>query len=333
MALQGEGVVTIGETMALLTPPAAPRLRDGAPMTLGIGGAESNVAIALARLGHPVTWISRLGNDDFGTLVEREIRAEGVTVLAERDEAAPTGLMVKEARGGRTVGVRYYRAGSAASKLTSEHVEAYREVIAGAAVLHLTGITPALGEGDETFTALSHAIQIARENQTLVSFDVNYRTTLWRGGPEHAVGALGRLAHFSDLVFAGPEEAVLASRRDFVGEVGESFEAGEALAEHLHSGGSTVLKLGATGALGLEQSGVLHRSPTTPVQVTDAVGAGDAFVGGYLSALLDGGSMPECLARANRLGGIVCQAIGDWEALPTRSELEAADHGSTDVRR
>jgi 2-dehydro-3-deoxygluconokinase len=92
-------VVTVGETMALLDAPASGRL--GGALPVRIGGAESNVAIGLARLGVDCTWTSRVGDDALGTFVVREIRAEGVRVVATRDAAAPTGMMVKEHRGGR----------------------------------------------------------------------------------------------------------------------------------------------------------------------------------------------------------------------------------------
>lgn len=327
MRLQGNGVVTLGETMALLSPSPAPRLRDGAGMILGLGGAESNVAIALARLGCPSTWISRVGDDDFGTLVVRELRAEGVTVHAERDPVQPTGLMVKEARSGRTTRVRYYRAGSAASQLSSGYVEQQAEVIASAAVLHITGITPALGAGPRA--ALLRAVELAAAAQTFVSFDVNHRSTLWSNAEARPV--LVDLARRSDLTFAGPEEAALLLGIEPVGI--ESFEDGEKLARQLLDlvGGQVVLKLGHLGAIALDGDQA-HHGPTQPVVVTDAVGAGDAFVGGYLAALLDGGDAADCLSLANRLGGAVCQAIGDWEALPTRAELDALG-GSTEVQR
>ncbi|GLY18959.1 sugar kinase [Kineosporia sp. NBRC 101677] len=327
MALQGNGVVTIGETMALLSPVPAPRLRDGAAMTLGLGGAESNVAIALARLGCPATWISRVGDDDFGTLVVRELRAEGVTVHAERDAAHPTGLMVKEARGARTTRVRYYRAGSAAAQLSAAYVQQFSDVIAASAVLHVTGITPALGPDPRQ--AVLKAVGIARENNTLVTFDVNHRATLW--SDEQAREALVELARQADLTFAGPEEAALLLGA--APEPVESFEAGEKLARSLAEavGGDVVLKLGHLGAIALFEDAA-HHGPTTPVVVTDAVGAGDAFVGGYLAALLDDGEPLACLTLANRLGGAVCQAPGDWEALPTRAELDALN-ASTDVLR
>ncbi len=100
-------VVTVGETMALLDAPASGRPGPGASLPLGIGGAESNVAIGLARLDVDCTWVSRVGDDALGSFLIREIRAEGVRVLATRDPAAPTGLLLKEHRNGRPWRVRY----------------------------------------------------------------------------------------------------------------------------------------------------------------------------------------------------------------------------------
>ncbi|MBT0768269.1 sugar kinase [Kineosporia sp. J2-2] len=325
---RGTGVVTLGETMALLTPPPAPRLRDGAAMTLGIGGAESNVAIALARLGFGSTWISRVGDDDFGTLITRELRAEGVTVLAERDPAAFTGMMVKEARGGRTLRVRYYRKGSAVSRLSVSDVERYAGVIAAADVLHVTGITPALGPAPAQ--SVLAAVDIAREHGTFVSFDVNFRSALW--AREQAQPVLADLARRADLTFAGPEEAALLLGADPFAV--HTFEDGEKLARELAAafGAGIVLKLGALGAITLQDEDA-HHGPTTPIVVTDPVGAGDAFVGGYLAALLEQRPPLECLSLANRIGGAVCQAPGDWEGLPTRAELPALGVTGAEVER
>jgi 2-dehydro-3-deoxygluconokinase len=140
-------VVTMGETMALLDAPASGRLGPGAALPLGLGGAESNVAIGLARLGVGCTWVSRVGDDALGAFLTREIRAEGVRVVATRDPGAPTGLMIKELRGGRPSRVRYYRRGSAASRLAPADVDEpdVAAAIVSATVLHLTGITAALG--------------------------------------------------------------------------------------------------------------------------------------------------------------------------------------------
>ncbi|GHE84823.1 ribokinase [Amycolatopsis deserti] len=311
-------VVTLGETMALLSTPAWGRVTGGSALPVGIGGAESNVAIGLARLGVPSTWISRVGDDAFGALVTREVRAEGVRVLAERDPEAPTGLMVKEMRGGKPWRVRYYRRGSAASRLSPSDIEP--SVVAEADVLHVSGITAALGPGPRE--TLDHVIGLARAAGTRVSFDVNYRATLWP--PAEAGPVLARLAAAADVVFAGPEEAALLLGREPVRE--PSFGRGEDLARELAKTGpgTVVVKLGALGSVALHGDEV-HRAEAVPVTVVDPVGAGDAFVAGYLSGLVSGADVRQCLRLGNAAGAAVCRVPGDWEGLPTRDELRAEE--------
>ncbi|WNE99744.1 sugar kinase [Streptomyces luomodiensis] len=320
-------VVTLGETMALLTTPAQGRVTAGSALPVGIGGAESNVAIGLARLGVPATWISRVGDDALGTYVIREIRAEGVQVVAHRDDTAPTGLMLKELRGGLPRRIRYYRSGSAASHLSAADVD--EAAVAAADVLHLTGITPALGPGP--LAAVEHAIATARSSGTLVSFDVNYRATLWPRS--EAAPVLTRLASLADLLFAGPAEAALLLGTDEPRHEPADVETGAALARKLArlGPGTVVVKLGALGALALRH-GETHRAPARPVTVVDAVGAGDAFVAGYLSGVVGGAPVADCLSTGNLLGAAVCAAPGDWEGLPTREELAARSDDEEVIR-
>jgi 2-dehydro-3-deoxygluconokinase len=319
-------VVTVGETMALLDAPASGRLGPGAALPLGLGGAESNVAIGLARLGVACTWVSRVGDDALGAFLTREIRAEGVRVVATRDRGAPTGLMIKELRGGRPSRVRYYRRGSAASRLAPADVDepAVAAAIAGATVLHLTGITAALGPAP--LAAAEHAVDVARAAGTLVSFDVNHRATLW--SDDEAAPVLGRLAAAADLVFAGPEEAALVLGRT-PPTAAVTFDDGEALAHGLVARGpaTAVVKLGALGALAVTR-GEVHRAPARTVTVVDPVGAGDAFVAGYLAELVADRTVADCLRTGNAAGAAVCGVRGDWEGLPTRDELadRPADH-------
>ncbi|MBU2664077.1 sugar kinase [Actinoplanes bogorensis] len=294
--------------MALLAVPASGLIRE--PVPVGLGGAESNVAIGLARLGVPVTWMSRLGDDALGVFVRREIRAEGVTVLAATDPGAPTGLMLKEHRDGTPTRVRYYRAGSAASRMTTADVSV--AAIEAADVLHLTGITPALGPGP--LDAMRHAIGVARATGTLVSLDVNHRRTLWADADARAV--LVSLLPSVDLLFAGVSEAaMLLDRPDEL----DSWAAGESLASAL-SPATVVIKLGAVGSLARTGSDVV-RAAASPRVVVDPVGAGDAFVAGYLAALCAGASVSERLATGNAAGGQVVTVPGDWEGLPYAHEL------------
>ena len=321
MADHPGGVVTLGESMALITTPSGRHLRPGAALPVGIGGAESNVAIGLARLDVPVTWISRVGDDAFGSLITREIRAEGVAVRAALDPGARTGLMVKEQLHGTPWRVRYYRDGSAASRLTPDDLDP--DLIAAARVLHLTGITAALSSS--ALATVGRAIEIARAAGTLVSFDVNYRAALW--DPPAAAPVLAQLCGQADLVFAGVAEAALVLAADE--RAGE-----ERLAAGLASLGpaTVVLKLGARGAMALT-GGEYLRAAADPIEVVDPVAAGDAFVAGYLSGLVENRSVATCLRRGNRIGGAVCRVRGDWEGLPTPEELTRLDSHLEDVVR
>jgi 2-dehydro-3-deoxygluconokinase len=316
--------------MALLDVPASGRLGPDSSLPLGIGGAESNVAIGLARLGVASTWISRVGDDALGTFVVREIRAEGVRVLASRDPVAPTGLMLKEHRDGRPWRVRYYRSGSAASRLSAADLDeaTTAAAIIDADVLHLTGITAALGP--VSLGAVEHAVEVARQAGTLVSFDINHRATLW--SDDDAAPVLANLAAAADLVFAGPEEAALVLGRNRP-DGPATFDDGETLARGLAERGprDVVVKLGALGALALSGDEI-HTAPARPITVVDPVGAGDAFVAGYLSEVVAGAPTPDRLRMGNALGAAVCGVRGDWEGLPTREELDKR-LGTEDVVR
>jgi 2-dehydro-3-deoxygluconokinase len=320
-------VVTLGETMVRLALPEHGRPGAGTPLSLGIGGAESNVAIAVARLGVASTWIGHVGDDDFGSMVIREILGEGVRVIARRDPTAPTGLLVKEHRRGRPTAVRYYRSGSAASRLTPDDLD--EGAIAEAGVLHLTGITPALGNGPTA--AVQRAIAVARAARAVVSFDVNYRASLW--SPDAAREALAAIIPQVDVLFAGPAEAALIVHGDPREPDGDAFAAGRDLAARLAALGPAhvVVKLGEHGALAL-RDGTVEEVPAYPVDVLDTVGAGDAFVGGYLAALVTGQPTKGCLETGARFGALVCGARGDWEGLLDWEGQDPAGP-STDVVR
>ncbi len=135
------GVLTFGESMALFVSQSVGPLPHARTAEIRVGGAESSVAIGLSRLGVAARWIGRVGDDPLGDLVEQTIRSQGVDARVVRDPA-PTGVMIKERRlpsGGR---VLYYRAGRAGSRLESTDIP--EELIESAALVHVTGITPAL---------------------------------------------------------------------------------------------------------------------------------------------------------------------------------------------
>jgi 2-dehydro-3-deoxygluconokinase len=314
-------VVTLGETMALLTAPRVGPLRHAASLDLSCAGAESNLAIGLTRLGHRVAWIGRIGADEFGALVRRTLAAEGVTANAIVDNAAPTGLMVKSHRTDAHTEVIYYRSGSAGSRLSPDDVDA--ELIASARVLHVTGITPALsGSARE---AVRYAIGVARQAGVPVSLDLNYRRALW--SPEHAAAEYMSLIRLADIVFAGEAEARMVTMGDTPEDLGLALAA--------MGPGQVLIKRGQHGAVGVFAkevvsskddgqmvSGEVLVAPAYPVSAVDSVGAGDAFAAGYLSALLDGREPAKRMARASLAGAFAVTVPGDWEGLPSRTDLD-----------
>ena len=299
------GVVTLGETMGLFSA-AESGSRPGS-YRLGIGGAESNVAIGVARLGQHATWIGRVGNDSVGDLILRELRAEQVDTRAIVDPTARTGLMMKTQPWGDITRVEYFRADSAGSRLSADDIEP--AVIAGAAVVHVSGITLALSNSARA--AVERAVELATEAGIPVSFDVNHRARLWsleRARPEYL-----EIARRARILFAGEDEARLL--------VGPGTP--EALLGGLAALGpeQVILKLGARGSMSLID-GEIYRMPAVAITPVDTVGAGDAFAAGYLAELAAGSAYDDRLTTATRAGAFACLASGDWEGLPRRAELE-----------
>jgi 2-dehydro-3-deoxygluconokinase len=301
------GLVTLGETMAALTAPGIGPLRHHRHLELHVGGAESNVAISVARLGGQATWVGRVGDDELGDLVLAQLRGEGVDVRhAVRDPEASTGLMIKSRRTATVTHVTYYRSGSAGSRL--EPADLPVDVIRSAGVVHVTGITPALSPFARAATFA--AVEEARSAGVPVSLDVNHRAMLW--GDLDPGPVLAELAARADALFAGEDEAAL------FGATGEP----EAVVARLARLGArvVVLKRGARGALAVVDDALVD-VPAHAVAAVDPVGAGDAFVGGYLAELLAGADEKTRLATAAACGAFAVTVPGDWEGLPTRADL------------
>ncbi|GAA1905296.1 sugar kinase [Streptomyces sodiiphilus] len=300
-------VVCLGEALYVLTAEGGTAaLGDATAFRPGAGGAEANVACALAALGHPVRWVSRLGTDDLGDRLLALISRHGVDVSrVTRDPRRPTGLYLRTAgrpadgSGQRTAPrTAYYRAGSAASAMSPGTVDA--TAWAGARVLHLTGITAALSDG---CLALLRRLTAPAPGRPLVSFDVNFRPALWR---DRDPGVLLDLARRCDLVFVGEDEAASAW-----GTTGGP----RAVRALLPEPAALVVKQDAAGATAFTAAGVEHR-PAPAVEVTDPTGAGDAFAAGYLSALLRGLPVAARLRHGHLQAAAALTSPGDLARRP-----------------
>ncbi|MEV0901794.1 sugar kinase [Actinoplanes sp. NPDC049802] len=306
------GLFTLGESMGIFVADGIGPLEHAHTFTLGVAGAESNVALGVARLGGDATWLGRLGPDATGALIAARLRASGVRVLALPDEAH-TGLMIRYRRSGEFIRADYHRAGSAGSRLTPADIP--RDEVAAAGILHVTGITPALG--DTARAAVFHAVEEARAAGVPVSVDVNYRGKLW--SRFDAAPVLRDLVSRADVVFAGPDEAALFVDAD--DPVDGLSELGPA---------EVIVKDGARGCRALI-GGERFEAAARRVTVVDPVGAGDAFVAGYLADRLAGADAAQRLRTAIAAGAFAVTVPGDCEGLPDRADL-AALSGSDIVR-
>lgn len=302
--------------MVLLAPAQAGRLRHMSLLEVRIAGAEANVAIALSRLGISSGWASWLGDDELGELVLSRIRAEGVDVSAVRRIASPTGVHFREylPDGAR---VYYYRQGSAASQMAPGAFPA--EYLDGARIFHITGVTPALSASCREFTIW--AISEARRRGVQVSYDVNFRSRLWR--PEQAAAFADAVLPDLDILFLSDDEAgVLWGRpaRDLVRDLAARGPR------------DVLLKRGARGAVAW-LGGQWTEAPAYPVTPVDPVGAGDAFAAGYLAGLLWEAEPAGRLRLANAMGAFSVFTRGDYEGLPGRRDLMAFIDGRRELGR
>jgi 2-dehydro-3-deoxygluconokinase len=298
-------VVTFGETMILFAPGERDKLEFAPAYHASIGGAESNCAIGLARLGHSVCWVSRLGADPFGSRVIKTLRGEGIDVShVEVSPANPTGIMFKEPGPGNTSRVFYYRRHSAAAALRAEAFETLN-----AKYLFVTGITPALSDANQTLTF--DLVDRFRAAGTKVVFDPNMRFRLWTA--DQARPVFLALAKNCDILVPSLAEA----------EILTGCTEPDAMLDALQELGPSqiILKAGDQGAWYAE--GAKHGfCPCFPALEIDPVGAGDAFCAGLISGLLDGRSLPEAVTRGAALGAFCVSTFGDYHGLPDREMLE-----------
>ncbi|MEU3651926.1 sugar kinase [Streptomyces sp. NPDC032161] len=328
----------LGESMVTFLPSRPGRLADVPSFSRGIGGAESNVACALAAAGHRTAWVSRVGADGFGDHLVEAVAGYGVDISAvRRDPTRPTGIYFRTAtdRGTDVHEVAYYRAGSAASAMSPDNVP--YEALFAARVLHLSGITAALSAD---CLALLRDLTSPRPGRPLVSFDVNHRPGLWRDAAADP-GVLLDLARGCDLVFVGEDEA----------EEAWGLNGAEAIRAALPGPAVLVVKRGAEGATVFARTGgavvgeagdgaadagaadsggtdtgrtdTVTGVPALGVDVVAPVGAGDAFAAGFLSATLRGLGARDRVRHGHLMAAAVLTVPGDLTAPPSRDRADA----------
>jgi 2-dehydro-3-deoxygluconokinase len=311
-------VITIGETMILLYPREVDAaLSEAEQLVVEVAGADSNFAIAMARLGFDVGWISRVGADPLGERVRKTISREGVdTSQVVIDPHHPTGLYIKyhdapsphmgegQAGGSRVI---YYRGGSAASQLSADDLNP--DYFANIQVLQLSGMTCALSRSCEE--TVRRAIELAQDRGARVCFDLNLRLQLWSLAAARQV--IGSLLPAVSILFGSEEEyAQFFDKPSVV----------DALIEAHGLGPQTVVAhRGERGAVALVRGRMVSHPGYRPPRIVDVVGAGDGFNAGFVAAVLREMDPQEALAIANQVGAAAVTTPGDFQGYPSWDDI------------
>ena len=305
-----KGLLLAGEPMGLLIAQSEGSLDSVAGFTLAVAGAEFNVATGAARLGHFVSYLTKLGNDPFGTRITNTLTANKIdssNVLTS--DTNTTGFMLKSKVSKADPEIFYFRKGSAASTLDASDVE--KIDFNKFDYVHLTGIFPALT--DSTRAAMMALIKKAKELGLFISFDPNLRPQLWPS-QEVMVKTLNELASYADLVLPGCGEGKILCGSEDPSKINDFYRS---LGARM-----VVTKLGPDGAL-VRESDNEYKVPGFIIdKVVDTVGAGDGFACGVITGLMEGLSLEKAVERGAAIGAIQCTFAGDNEGLPTQEQLK-----------
>jgi 2-dehydro-3-deoxygluconokinase len=311
-------LITLGEALLRLAAPSPTRFESARALDVQIGGAEANVAAACARLGLRTAWISAVPDNPWGERVRRELTGHGVDcVYVKILPGTRLGVYFLEyGVAPRPVQVLYDRRDSAFSHLTAEAID--WEPVRRARLVHVSGITPALGRQARML------VERIFDEATAVSFDINYRSTLW--APAEARAFAEAVMPRARFLFFGRTEAQTG-----FGLEGGAEDVLNALARRAPKATIALLQ-GADGSAVLDGGRVWYPTVRHTVQIVDPIGAGDAYVGGYLWATLGGRTSQDVVNIAATVAALKCSTWGDVALISAR-EVEDAIAGGPDIRR
>lgn len=303
-------VITIGDAMVAMCPKEKGPILFCNTFERKIGGAELNVAIGCARLGLKSGWISRLGQDDFGKHILKTVRGEGIdTSQIELVEGYQTSVYFREVMANGDSRSFYYRENSPTSTMTAESLD--ENYFRNSKVLHITGVFPSINDNNKEI--LLKAVELAKKNNLLISFDPNIRLKMW--AKSQAREFINKFLSEVDILLVGDEEISILIDEEDTNEAIKKF--------HDMGIDKVVVKRGAKGAIGSDGSNIYDVAAIKPKALIDTVGAGDGFAAGFLSAYLKGDSFEESIEFANAVGSLVVGIEGDNEGLPYYEDVLA----------
>jgi 2-dehydro-3-deoxygluconokinase len=332
-------VACFGELLVRLTAPGSELLLQSGRLGVHFGGAEANVAIGLACLGHSTAMISHVADNALGEAAIGHMRRYGVDTAAVSRGPGRMGLYFQSAGAGvRPSSIIYDREGSSFALVGAERFD-WDRLIDGVDLLHLSGITPALGPVSAA-TALA-AAEAARSQGVRVSFDGNYRAQLWARQQSDPKAVLGRLVEKADIFFGNHRDITLLLGREFASG-GEVRRREAALAAfdafpNLRIIASTARHIDENGSHCISARIDTHDAEVQTEEVivsgiVDRIGAGDAFAAGVLHGLLSGKDHDAAALEGLALACLKHSLPGD-ASLFSQSDIDAFLAGERDVRR
>ncbi len=331
--------VVFGEILLRLSAPGRELMLQSGRLDVHVGGAEANVAVALARLGHSVRMASVVPDNPLGEAAVAFLRGQGVDCGGIAQRGGRIGLyFLTPGAGLRASEVIYDRAGSSFAEAGLEDFD-WPVLFAGASWLHLSGITPALGP--RSAEAAFAAVQAAKAAGLAVSFDCNYRARLWQGWDSNPRAVLTKLVEAADVLFGNHRDVGLLLGRQFGGEAPERRREAALAAFDAFPNLRTI----ASTSRHVEDAD-RHRiaaridTPDAACQtaevalsgIVDRIGSGDAFAAGVLDGLIAGENLEPTAHRGLALACLKHSLPGD-ASLFRRADIDAFLEGGMDVRR
>ena len=296
-------VITIGDGMIAMCPKQKGPIMFSNTFERKIGGAEINVAIGCSRLGLKSGWISRLGNDDFGKYILKIARGEDVdTSEVKLVDGYQTSVYFREVLSDGSSRSFYYREKSPTSTMNLEDLN--EEYFKNAKILHITGVFPSINKNNQR--VILESVKLAKKLNLKVSFDPNIRLKMWT--KEEAKSFIEKLLPSVDILLIGDEEVELLLEDANIEKAIKTF--------HSYGIETVIVKKGAKGAIGSDGKNIYEAPAIKPKALIDTVGAGDGFAAGFLTALLKGETLENCVRFANAVGSLVVGVEGDNEGLP-----------------
>ncbi|MCR5871056.1 sugar kinase [Sphingomonas sp. J315] len=304
-----------------------------------VGGAEANVGIGLANLGHAVSMVSAVPDNALGQAAIRFVRGQGVDTRGVQLRDGRMGLYFLSVGAGlRASDIVYDRAASSFATAPADAFD-WRSILDGASMLHLSGITPALGPA--TAAAAIAAAKTAKEMGVAVSFDGNYRARLWEAWDSDPRGVLSELVSLTDTMFGNHRDVSLLLGKSFSGDGAdrrrEAAEAAFAAFPNLQRIASTARHVDdadrhrIAARVDTRERGY-QTDEVVVAGIVDRIGGGDAFAAGILHGVLSGQDLEATVASGLALTCLKHSLPGD-ASLFRQADIDAFLEGGLDVRR